>query len=350
MAVYLILAVLPIFLGYCLPKMNENRQQKRIFYIICGLAMLLVMGCRHYSLGSEDTLHYYDAMKRALISKSWSAYYDPDYFEIGSQLFIFALSRVFKDPQWLLVITSLIYIVSLFYFVDRNSKDIALSITLYISLGLLMFELQGMRQSIAMSICLFAYEQAKKRRIIPFIIAVACAMTFHQTAIVFLIVYPLCGMRFSLKSIGLLSLASIIAFALMGRIIIFANDLFDRTYYDTVDGGGFVTVAIYVIIILFTFFADWELKEGNGQTPAFYLLVVGFVCYMMRYFGALAAERISFYFMFSQLVLLPNAKSIVVKNQREIMRLIIAVFAIILLTYRLLHGSEFFPYKFFWSV
>ena len=114
MTVYIALAIFPFFLGFLFPKLKEDKQQKICFYFLCGVAMLLVMGLRHYGLGSEDTLNYYNAMKRALNSQTWSSYYNPDSYEIGSQLFIFVLSRIFENPQWLLVITSLIYIVSIF--------------------------------------------------------------------------------------------------------------------------------------------------------------------------------------------------------------------------------------------
>ncbi|MCD7813596.1 MAG: EpsG family protein [Lachnospiraceae bacterium] len=347
MAIYLVLAAFPLVLGYAFPDLNEDKQQKRRFYIICGIAMFVVMGCRNYSLGSADTTHYYEAMKRAIQSTTWSNFYNPDSYEIGSQFFIYGLSRVFKDPQWLLVITSLIYIIVLFYFVDHNSKDIALSIVLFITLGLFTFELQGMRQSLAMCICLFAYEQAKKRHLIPFIILVTFATLFHQTAIVFLIVYILCGLKYNGRTIVILMIASVIIFSSLSRIMEFANTLFDREYYDTVSSGGFIAVAVYLIIILLTVVWNEDIKDGNEQTPAFFMLLAGVVCYLMRYFGALAAERISFYFMFSQLVLLPNAQEIVVEDQKDLMRILIAFISIILFAYRL-NGSEFLPYSFCW--
>ncbi len=348
MTIYVALAVFPIILGAFFPNLKEDKQQKRLFYFICGGFMLLIMGLRHYSLGSTDTLHYYDAMKRALSSESWKYFFDPDLYEVGSQLFIFALSRIFSDPQWLLVISSLIFIIGILYFVDHNSDDIPLSITLYLTLGLMLFHVQGLRQSLAMSICLFAYEQAKNKHLVRFVLLVLFATAFHQTAIVFLPVYILCRMKFSKKNLFFMCIVAIIIVGNAAKIMEIANDYFDRTYTDAVDQGGFISTLIYVIILLFTLAFDKEIKNNSMQTPLLYVLIVGFVSYILRYFGALAAERISFYFVFSQLALLPNTIKIVVKKDQIIMRMIIITLAVTLMVYRM-NGSEFVPYMFFWE-
>lgn len=348
MIIYLALAIFPILLGVLFPKLKTDRQQKIKFYLICGAVILFVLGLRHYSLGSTDTLHYYNAMKRALASRTWDKFYNPDLYEAGSQLFIFVMSRIFNHPQWLLVISSLVFIVSIFYFVDHNSDDIPLSITLYLTLGLMMFEMQGMRQSIAMSVCLFAYEQAKNKHLVRFIALVLLAITFHQTAIVFLPVYFICRMKFSKKNLMLMCIAAIIVVDNAALIMEIANAYFDRAYTDAVDQGGFVALLIYVIVLVLSLVLDKQIKNNKLQTPLLYILIIGFVSYILRYFGARAAERISFYFVFSQLALLPNAIRTIVKDERFMMRSAIIVLAIALMAYRL-YGSEFVPYMFFWE-
>ena len=348
MTIYIVLALFPVCWGGLFPRLSKDKRQKRLFYVGCGIVLLMVMGLRHYSLGSTDTLNYYNTMKRALASESWASFYRPELYEKGAQLYIYTLSRVFKEPQWLIFITSLIYIVSVFYFIDRNSKDIPLSITLYITLGLMSFHMQGMRQSIAMSICLFAYEQAKNKHLIQFVLLVLFATAFHQTAIVFFPIYVLCRLRFSKKNMGILCAAAALVVVSADKIIGLANSLFDRSYNTAVNQGGFVAVLVYVIAIALTLFFDTSLKKGNEQTPLLFILVVGFVSYLLRYFGTLAAERISFYFAFSQLALLPNAETIVVHRDQRIMRAIILLLAVALMAYRF-YGSKFVPYLFFWQ-
>ncbi len=349
MVIYILLAVFPIILGCFYPdlKLEENKKKKITYYIICGAVMFAVLGLRHYKLGSADTQNYYNTMKNAIDCSSWKAYYDPDYFEKGAQFFIFLLSRVFKDPQWLLIISSLIFISSIFYFIDKNSNDIPLSITSYITLGLMLFNLQGMRQSIAMSICLFAYEQAKRKHLIRFVLLVLLATAFHQTAIVFFVVYILCRLDFSWIKVCVVLGISAVAVFLSKNIIGVANNMFDREYNNTVSSGGFVALAIYVLLFIVSVLYYKDALKGN-ETPLLYVLIVGMACFAMRYFGAQAAERISFYFAFSQIGALPNVIHITSKREKTHIYIIVLSLAVLLYIYRL-HGSEFVPYRFFWQ-
>jgi len=349
MIAYIGLALAPIVVELILPRINTDAKQRKQYFAIIGVLLLLFMGLRSKYLGSVDTQHYWNWMERALLSDSWNVYYRPDGIEMGFQLFVFCLSRILPHPQWLLVITALFYIVSVFYFVAHNSKDIALSITIYITLGLMSFHLQGMRQSIAMCICLYAYEQAKRGNIVRFLLLVLLATTFHQTAIIFIPVYILCRMDFSYKKMPLLCAAAVIVLTSANKIVNIANAYFDMSYADPKDGGGVVSVLIYVIILITTLLYDTELKTGNAQTPLLFILFCGFVSFLMRYFGTNLADRISFYFVFSQLVLLPNAANMVVPKQRRLMRGIIAVLSIALMVYRLT-GTEFIPYRFMWTL
>ncbi len=348
MLIYLCLALFPIFLGALFPKVQENRKQKAYFYLICGAVMLVTMGLRHYSLGSIDTQNYYNAMVRAIRSRTWSEYYEPDRYEVGIQAFMYILSRFFKDPQWLLISTSLLFITSIFYFVDRNSDDIPMSISIYISFSLFAFHLQGMRQSIAMCICLFAYEQAKKRKFIPFLAIIAVAVLFHKTAILFLPVYYICRMRCSNKTIGAMLAISAAVLLFASEVTAIANFLFDTDYGNPVESGGIITLMINILIIALILFADSDIKKGNERTPLLFLLMLSTLCYAFRYVGANLAERVAYYFIFSQMVLIPRTSKIVVAKQRGLYKMIVLALSIAFFAYHL-SGTTFVPYRFFWQ-
>ena len=107
-------------------------------------------------------------MRKAINSMSWADYYNESGVEKGFQIFVFGLSRVFSESQWIIVISSLIYTVSICRFIYKNSEDVVLSCVMYVARGMMTFQMQGMRQAIAMSICLFAYEFASQKKLIKF--------------------------------------------------------------------------------------------------------------------------------------------------------------------------------------
>lgn len=350
MTLYIFMAFLPLLLIPFFPNVNTDRKQKKYYCIIMGIALILFLALRHKALGSTDTINYYNGMKDAILSKTWNQYYDPDGAELGFQIFVWIISRFVKSPQWIIVFSSVIIVTSVLIFVWRNSKNIPLSVTMYICLGLMTFQMQGMRQALAMSICLFAYEFAKRRKIIPFALLVLLATQFHQTAIVFAVVYVFGYLKLKASHLLLVLSAAGVVTLLSDKIIDFANELFDRNYSNTVDSGGVIATAIYILIMVFCILASKQPYAEHIDATLFYVLLTGFVCFAMRYFGTLAAERISFYFMFSQIVLLPNTvcDGQIKSSDKGVVNMIVYLLSIALFAYRLA-GSDFVPYRFFWG-
>lgn len=347
MALYLALAMFPVLFGFCFPKLSTSKRQKIVYLIICGLVIWLFMGCRHYLLGSEDTSHYYDKMQSAIQSPYWEAFYDPNSYEKGFQYFVFLLSRVFNDPQWLLIVTSLIFVSSICYFTYHNTDELPLALTTYVTLGLMTFHMQGMRQAIAMSICLFAYEQAKRKHLLRFILLVLLAVSFHQTAIVFFVVYFACQLKLNLKNIVAVLGVSAVAVAFSPFLVDIANRIFEKEYDNTVDSGGFVATAIYVIIFAVSLLYFYKNKKDE-RAPLVYVLIIGMATFVMRYVGVRIAERVSYYFAFSQIGLLPLATNLMVKKDRIYVYIAVAVLQVALFAYRL-NESNLVVYQFFWE-
>ncbi len=348
MLIYLALALLPVLLGLFTPDLKKSQGQRYLLYFICGLAMFLVMGLRTPDLGSVDSLNYYSNYLDATVASSFSTFFRPDHFEIGYQFCVYIMARFLDEPQWIFVFSSALYIISTIYFIEHNSDDPPLSLTAYISLGLMTFQMQGMRQAIAMSICLFAYEQAKRKHLVKFLLLVGIAALFHQTAIVFLPVYIFCRIKVSQRNLVLTVLAAGIILLLSEQLIDLANTIFDRDYTSTVESGGFIATAIY-FIILFVCYLHYRKNAEAERSSLIFVLMIATGCYVMRYIGAQAAERISFYFAFSQIALLPNALKLMIREHRRYMYILIVFLAVGLFAYRL-STSYFIPYKFFWEV
>lgn len=350
---YLALAVSPLIIStlfrdlYSIDPEKRNTAKKSYLFF-CGLIIFLFLALRSRYIGSTDTLNYYNMMKDAIKSGSWESYYEKGGVEKGFQFFTYALSRVFKSPQMIIAASSAVYVISICYTVYHNSVDAAFSLTMYITLGLMQFHMQGMRQSIAMCICLFAFEFAKKRKLIPFILIVLLAMQFHRTAIVFLIGYLLCGMKYTTKNLLLIFIGAVAAFSMADKIVNIANVAFDSQYGNSVSSGGFVAALVYILIIAFAFISNKKMNTDINESSILYITLVGAVCYLLRFFGTLAAERISFYFMFGQFLLFPNSFEQVSDNDnfRRNMKFIAYILMIGLFAYRL-SKSSFLPYRFF---
>ena len=346
MFTYLFLCILPFLCALIFPEYAYNTKQKKRYLIFCAIVMIVVLGLRSRTVGSTDTNNYYRMMIRALAAPNWGAFYFDGGVEKGFQYFVFLLSRVFSDPQWILIVSSVIVVVCNLYSISQNTDNLPIAILMFVTLGLMTFEMQAMRQAIAMSLCLVAYEQVKKEKSIRFFIWVILASLFHRTAVVFLPVYFLRKLSLSTKDLLLFGTLAIVFLFSSTKVIGIANDLFDESYDVAVEHGGFVATAIYVLITVYAYcFCKQSLTDEKGRL-AFYVLLTGMVCYVIRYIGALAAERVSFYFMFAQNIVLARAIEKESKANQIIMASVVFVLCILLFVYRM-RSSDLVPYRFF---
>lgn len=355
MLVYILLAILPLLVR---PLFVTNKgiftvdkhKKNKYFLVFCGCLLFLAIALRHYSVGSADSLHYY---------QNWIKWRDIGNFEVfwnrllsanmekGYILSIWLLSRFFYDPQWLFVFSGLFFSISVCTFIYRNSKDVAISFILFVCLGLYEFMVQGLRQAIAMSICLFAIEFCKRRKFIPFLLLVILASFFHRTAIIFAFIYFCYGMKYNIITLFLMILFAV-ALIVFGDVITnLGNVLFNREYEGAVETGGFIAVTIYVLIILLSITsATDKVKRSNDYVFFLIFTTIGLVFYSMRFFENLIIERISFYFMFGQIILIPSSLCNFDSVTRKIVSAIVVILSFSLFAYRL-SGSSLVPYKFF---
>lgn len=351
MIIYALVAIAPLLLSVFFPRMNEVDKRKRKYLIICGIILVLFLGLRSKYVGSTDSLNYFNLMKKAVANETWNGFYNPEGVETGFQFFVFVLSRIFKAPQMLFVATSAFYVSAVLYCIYKNSDNVVLSTIMYITLGLMQFQMQGMRQAMAMAVCMFAFEFVKKKKLIPFLLLAVLALQFHRTSFVIIAIYLVSLLSYNFWSLLLLAIGSGVVFAYTDQLMAFANEVFETDYAQTIDSGGFVATAIYVLIIVFAMIFNRRVrydKEDKTQSTIMFVTILGMVSYIMRYFGAGISERISFYFMFGQMLLLPNTLETLKIEYKKIITAGIYFMCFILFIYRL-RGSDFLPYEFFWS-
>ena len=343
---YLFLCILPVILSVLFPGYDTVPKQRKKFLFFCAVAMIIILGLRSSNVGSSDTNNYYRMMARAINASSWGVFYYNGQIETGFQWFVYGLSRVLRDPQWILIISSMIIVICNLYSISKNTNNLVTAIVMFVTLGLMTFEMQAMRQAIAMSICLLAYEEVKKKNIIKFLFIVFLALFFHRTAVVFIPVYFLSKLKVKTNHLVIFGIASSIILFFSTQIITIANNVFHESYDTAVDKGGFVATSIYILIMVYALISNRESLKNDDKALAFYVLLTGMVCYIMRYVGALAAERVSFYYMFAQIIVLSDAIENTSSKNKKLVAMIVFFLCILLFIYRM-STSNLVPYHFF---
>lgn len=352
---YLFLVASPILMvpivtyGYKKSIDGDNRA-KKTYLLLCGTILFLMIALRHYSLGSVDSSSYYNNW--ILLSKmpfaSLLEFMKLSDMESGYLFAVWCLPRVFPSAQFLFVLTGLLFSFAICRTIYLNSENVMISMIMCICLGLYTFMIQGLRQGIAMSICMLSLELCQRRRFIPFLLVVLLAMLFHKSAIVFILLYFVYGLKFNVNTKIAMGITMATLSALSPLIVRYGNEFLDREYFNAVESGAVVAVLIHIIIVAVAFIFLNDRNTDKKDVFFIWMIVLGMTFYLMRYFGTQALERISFYFLIGQAIVLPTVVSKFKYGSRKIIYLAVCILSICLFFYRL-NASYGLDYMFFWE-
>ena len=352
---YLIsLALFVAFLGYAPPKYGLQQNKSKKYIWICGVVIALFSALRTPFTGTTDNYWYTVWYVELQSFESFKDYYDlhmSEYdllsSEAGYYFTMWLLGHVFKDGQTAIVVSSLFITLATCRFIYRNSSDGPLSLTIYVCLGLFTFNMNGMRQAMAMSICLFAYEFAKNRKLIPFVLAVLLAMLFHKTAMCFFPMFIVPRLKNNLISWIIFVVGLIICLLYIDRIVAGYYELSGEDYsnHSAATGGGLFVVLLYLGTIVLTLFNRQILKREMARTAMFATLV-GFTAYVARFVGSGIMERISYYYFYFPILLIPESFSELEEQEYKTVKILFVIGAVLLFSYRI-WNSNFSNFRFF---
>ena len=176
---------------------NNFRRKRRnigfIFFsvlaILCGSALA---GVRASTVGT-DVMTYGNYIFRLAESSDSPVNLFVKQGSIIEPLYLllnFVVSRFTRDVHWMYFILQFISLSLAYVAIARNkdNDNISLSLMVYY-LTFYAFSLNGLRQSVAMSLLLFAYQYIYEDNFRKFILVILIAAGFHYSAILFLALY-----------------------------------------------------------------------------------------------------------------------------------------------------------------
>lgn len=349
----LFIFIILLYLIYAYGKFSK----KSVFISVSGFFLLFVSGFRSKWVGADTPA--YDLLYRILKTETIATI--STHVEKGFLYFNKCLLFFSDNPQILIFVSSLIIIISILISLYKYSNYLALSVFLY-AIDLYFFNLSLMRQSLALAILIWSIPFIQQRRWFWFTSLVLLASTFHHSALLFLIIYPLSTFPCTSKIVGIYllgTLACIEAFPLFSKIMFVLFPIY-QGYTESVWFGNAVKIAsvMKILVAASVFFFSWftwkklpaNLQEENQIFINLSLL--GF-CIMLISIRATLLERETMYFSFFNTILLPNMIMQYSKQSRLILTAAVlalfALYAVITIAYRP-DWSGVIPYTFFWEV
>lgn len=349
----------------------ESPERKKRYCVFFAFVLWVLLAFKGDEIGS-DTPAYIRVFEEAL---DWVKFNVPqgnflkELFQNTSryETGYVALNRIIgyftQNHQWLFIIFATFAMVTMYKFIMRKSDNVWVSMYLFVSLRFYYFFMSGLRQAIAMVICIISYKFVEKRKLFPFLLCVIAAMLFHRSAILFSIVYPLSFLKFSLKNGAVVVGGGLVAFIFFDKILASVLNILPDYYahYTTSvrfeeNNLGNILVGIiqflFLVLLLLPKGSD-EKPQGNFDEKSMLSFMILISC-MLSFISlkATTLDRLFQYFWIYVIIYAPKVIKDIQEEYRGIVTFGITVFTFaynVVLLYARPEWSNITPYFFFWQ-
>lgn len=329
---------------------------RRLYICVSGMFLLLLASLRSRWVGVDTPGYHlmYNLLQTDAVTEV-STHMEKGFLYFNKFLLFFS-----GDSQLLFFISSAIMLGAVFYCFYKYSRFIGLSVFLYAT-DYYFFHLTGMRQGLAMAILLFSVPFIKQKKWGWFMALVFLASTFHSSALLFLIFYPLSKRPCNAKTVGISLLVAIFCIGLFPSFSNLMFKLFPTylSYSESVWFGNEVKLAsimkilVAVIVFLFSWFTWRNIsRERQEENKLFVHASLIGLCIMLISVRATLLEREAIYFSFFNTILLPNMLVYHTVKIRAILILAIIILFSLYTIITVVYRPDWYgviPYTFFWE-
>lgn len=344
---------------------NKKIHNAGILFLLCILWVLLAFKGSNIGSDTPSYINFFYEFKRNLLlngNNFFSIFINHTRFEIGYVVLNNIIANIFGEVQWLFVIIATFEIFVLYKFLLCKSKNIYMSIFLFISLRFFYFTMSGLRQTIAIFICVIAYQYIEKRKPLLFYLYVIMAMQFHITAFVFLILYPISFIEFNIKNVFFIGSVCIIVFLCFDYFISTVLD-FMPNYYSHYRGtvrfeenklGNIIVACMQFVFLIFILFSQYNTKHNTSYDEASmmkFMILISFLLSLIS-LKATTLDRLFYYFYIYIIIYIPNVIYAMPFRNKIFFTITVCIFSFLYNIAVLYFRPEWLnitPYSFFWS-
>lgn len=299
-------------------------------------------------LVGNDTVTYYSIF-RLVRNVEWNKVfeigYEPAFIFLNK--FIGSFTNQFIFVQ---IVISFICIIPILLYFIKNSTNMWFSTVVFICMNFYNFIFSGYRQAIAISITVLAIKYINEKKLLKFVLTVFLASLFHQSALIFLIAYPLNKIKISIKYVLIAFFGSIVLYFGGYEIIPLLLNNYDRHQIVILGEGN----NYLLLLFLMTFFGIMSNKFSGKHFLNYNLLTHMMILACIVQVMALnmsILNRVGYYFAIHMTTYLPNAiNSFNNRIIKFILYLIIGISSFIYYIYILnIDLLGIVPYLFYWE-
>ena len=340
------------FLAYpVLSKFYNNKKTQNVTICLFFVLYFLLLALRSNSIGIDLTA--YNSMYQKMGGESWETLattYDEKGYAFLCKLFY----SVGASFHFFVAMVAIIEILPLLCLYKNECEDSVLSIAIFIIIGIFPMLFSGLRQAIAIALGAWAFVFTKKKKIIPFILICAIAITFHCSAFMLFFMYPLYHIRITKNWLFIIVPVLLGILIFNKEIFTWLSKLLPEKYesYKMEETGAYSMLVLYVIFAIFSFVIPREDLLDDETVGLRNLLLLSVVLQMFAPIHMIAM-RINYYYIIFIPLLIPK-----IINRAKMNYINLAMFAkyimifcfTVIFFYNLVNGNnqlKIYPYDFY---
>ena len=251
---WIYLVMLGFLVGYSLANTKE---QRRSIYYASVVFLLIIFIAQDFSV-SIDIAEY--MRQYAIIPTLTFGQMLTHKFEIGYVLLCRLLEMTFESDRVLLLAMGVLILLPFGRFYDREFSQPMVALMAFVALGMYMHAIIFWRQLAAMAILTFAIPYIRQRKLLPFLLILLAAMSFHKTAVVFLWIYLIYNIPIGKwLLIGCAGLAAVLGFFGNAIIDLGIALLYPKyALFPRLSIGGYTLLALLWVVTLLSY---WVFRQ-----------------------------------------------------------------------------------------
>lgn len=355
-------AILPLFIyqprglrinrDYSVIIKKRNTLTISVFFV--GLFILLTL--RDLSVGKD--LYTYKSIFESCATTPFKELSNMQW-ELGYTFYNKIFSLISSNYRAFLVITSILILLPVYFLFIKEKRYCFLLIVLYINMPCFLMVFSGLRQAIAISIGILVYFAIEKKKIVLSVLLIVLASSFHISALILCILYPIYFIRIKVKHLLFITPIMLLIYIFRIPILTLMINLMPSHYiefYGEVQQTG--AIGMLILFLIFLVFSFVVLDEEIMSKRDYFMRNVLLVATMFQFFVPIHGliQRASYYF----LVFVPISILCVVqapkrrlKNISNVAVIVMGCFFFLYFFYNAIFSTDnlldVFPYKFFWG-
>lgn len=276
----------------------EKSRVDKITITFFFLVYLFLLCARDFSVG-VDTKGYVRTFENTKYL-DWKASFLYGSDEVGFKIFRMII-QCFGNARVYISIAAAMAVIPIMYLYKQEAEGAMICISFFLISLLFEMFFSGLRQSIAIGLAVPAYYFVKAKKKVPFLLVVALACSFHKTAIMLLLLYPIYHANITKKWLWII--VPLVVFVMLQRerlmdlIFKLAGDEYSYKYsYLTGSSGQIGLMILFLLITVYCYVMLDETVAGKEEIGLRNILLLAAFIHLFTPLNP-TVSRMNYYFI-----------------------------------------------------